>query len=440
MPCCLLPLFSIPHPSPVFLQDWKRVLNPGRARPDPIETALLARASEQERSAVVRASQQARVNAAVDLAAYEAALPEDAVAREAEIGDVSGVEEQEDDPPTQPWHGVTMLDPPSEGSSSLDMGGGNRHSTTEEGTEDGNNAIDRLGSTALVGSDGEDSETDVGASDFTFEFDQHGARIRREEQLEDAGVSADAPTNAVMSEAGGERPTKASRKSRTVRIKTKAPGQEGVDDGETRVVTLSQKSPGIFKATNYFWLFYEVYPATGVSIVPVGQLAREGEAHAILDATENIDADAVQHSNSTYEFAGVDPLKPGLLYAKTLPCFCTICRNPVSIGLLSPLGRCPFWQWTGRWRQHTVQALLNVPEQQQKQRATTTVFVLQMKQQPPQSTYAVFADPRKLERGGHPYLLVESCRHPFKAPKGTKDAWGQTIRVDTWIAEVYWFM
>jgi hypothetical protein len=108
------------------------------------------------------------------------------------------------------------------------------------------------------------------------------------------------------------------------------------------------------------------------------------EAHAILDPVENVDADAVQHSNSTYELAGVDASQPSLLYAKTLPCLCLVCRDPSSIRSVPPasppshtrahthirththttpptthpyrLGvhSCLYWATTGRWRQHTV--------------------------------------------------------------------------------------
>ena len=69
-----------------------------------------------------------------------------------------------------------------------------------------------------------------------------------------------------------------------------------------------------------------------MKLVPVGTLCKtELEAHAILDPVENVDADSVTHSNSTYEFAGVEALQPGLLYAKTLPCMCSVCKDPSSI-------------------------------------------------------------------------------------------------------------
>jgi hypothetical protein len=117
-----------------------------------------------------------------------------------------------------------------------------------------------------------------------------------------------------------------------ITITLKEAGGEELEGGEVRIVTQQAKKPGIFNPSNYFWLYYAVYPAVGVSMVPVGTLCKSDlEAHAVLDPVENIDADAVQHSNSTYELAGVDPNQPGLLYAKTLPCLCVVCRDPSSI-------------------------------------------------------------------------------------------------------------
>ena len=93
-----------------------------------------------------------------------------------------------------------------------------------------------------------------------------------------------------------------------------------------------KKEPGIFSAHKYFWLYYAVYPAVGVKLVPVGQMCKSPlEAHAILDPCDNADADSVVDSNSTYEFGGVLADQPGLLFTKTLPCVCSVCRIPSSI-------------------------------------------------------------------------------------------------------------
>ena len=199
-----------------------------------------------------------------------------------------------------------------------------------------------------------DSEPeDTSAGDFDFEFDETGARLGRDEQLDDAGCSptpASSPrasssaASSVASSAAASssapssstlQPSKAakhSRKSRVITSVHKAAAQEEQAGGEVRVATQRAKEPGIFSASAYFWLYYAVYPAVGVKLVPVGTLCKtELEAHAILDPVENVDADSVTHSNSTYEFAGVEALQPGLLYAKTLPCMCSVCKDPSSI-------------------------------------------------------------------------------------------------------------
>ena len=113
---------------------------------------------------------------------------------------------------------------------------------------------------------------------------------------------------------------------------SKAAGHEEQEGGGVRVVTQRQKEQGIFSAHKCFWLYYAVYPAVGVKLVPVGQMCKSPlEAHAILDPCDNADADSVVDSNSTYEFGGVLADQPGLLFTKTLPCVCSVCRIPSSI-------------------------------------------------------------------------------------------------------------
>ena len=131
---------------------------------------------------------------------------------------------------------------------------------------------------------------------------------------------------------------KLTRKPRVITSTLKFVGQEDRVGGEIRVVTQQAKQPGIFTASSYFWLYYAVYPGVGVTIVPVGALCKsDREAHAMLDPVENV-VDAVKYSNSTYELAGVDSSRLGLLYAKTLPCLCSVCGVSSSIRWL-PLNR-----------------------------------------------------------------------------------------------------
>jgi hypothetical protein len=121
----------------------------------------------------------------------------------------------------------------------------------------------------------------------------------------------------------------------------KESGCEEHEGGEVRLVTQRAKTPGIFTASAYHWLYYAVYPAR-VELIPVGQKCTSPtEAHSVLDPAENVDADSVANSNSTYEFAGVDPKQAGLLFSKTLPCMCSICRDPSSIRCAPALARAP---------------------------------------------------------------------------------------------------
>ena len=203
----------------------------------------------------------------------------------------------------------------------------------------------------------EDSEAEDAAGDFDFEFDEAGSRVHRPEQLEDEGASA-SPSSSSTADAGSasagsasaESPAtppaakaaKRSRKARVVRMTMKESGCEEHEGGEVRVVTQRAKTPGIFTASAYHWLYYAVYPASGVELIPVGQKCTSpAEAHSILDPAENVDADSVANSNSTYEFAGVDPKQAGLLFSKTLPCMCSICRDPSSIRCAPALARAP---------------------------------------------------------------------------------------------------
>ena len=255
----------------------------------------------------------------------------------------------------------------------------------------------------------------------------NGARTSN--TVEEASTSSNAKPLTIK--------TRATRKLREVRITSKASGDESSDGGEVRVITQRHKELGIFTASSYMWLYYAVYPAPGISIVPVGTLAGPNEAHAILDPCENYDADAVPNSNATYEFAGVDAERPGLLYSKTLPCVLPgCCRESTMVSLTHS---CPFWATTGKWRQNTVQPIANVPLQQQKQRLDVRIFRLQMAECEPVATYAVYADPKNLDTGKHPYWLIETVGHPYSAPHGLKDAWFQTIRVGTWIVDIQWF-
>ena len=79
----------------------------------------------------------------------------------------------------------------------------------------------------------------------------------------------------------------------------KESGCEEHGGGEVRVVTQRAKEPDIFTASAYHWLYYAVYPASGVTIIPVGQKCTSpSEAHSIVDPAENVDADSVPNTRT----------------------------------------------------------------------------------------------------------------------------------------------
>jgi hypothetical protein len=53
--------------------------------------------------------------------------------------------------------------------------------------------------------------------------------------------------------------------------------------------------------------------------------------------------------------------------------------------------------------------------------------------------YALYGDPRELEKGGHPYWLVAVQRNPYAAPKGLKCAQGHTINKGNWVVNARWY-
>mmetsp|Transcript_38432 Transcript_38432/g.63664 ORF Transcript_38432/g.63664 Transcript_38432/m.63664 type:complete len:696 (+) Transcript_38432:3650-5737(+) len=413
--------------------DWRAMLSPSLRRTDPIEDAI---AEHLGRAAVVHTPS---TDAIADVDSYQQKMHDTARVCESQA--------QHHEPDVEEQGSVLVnseestsveitVQPPS---GDLQAGLDTTELLEEEievDLDDPNGSV----SSSISDLHEPDSEAEEFAGDFDFEFDETGARVTREEQQEDTGDLASpssvvGPSSDVLQQL---QPTaKAARKSRTVRILTKAAGGECRDGGEERIITQKHKQPGIFTASSYMWLYYAVYPATGVSLVPVGSLAGPNEAHGVLDPCENYDADAVADSNSMYDFAGVDSEQPGLLYSKALPCVAPCCRDIASVSLVNR--QCPFWATTGRWRQNTVNPIANVPLQQQKQRMKTELFRAQMLLQPPIALYAVYADPRRLEAGQHPYWLVETRCHPYAAPRGLKDAYSITITVGTYIVDVNWF-
>ena len=90
-------------------------------------------------------------------------------------------------------------------------------------------------------------------------------------------------------------------------------------------------------------------PSPGLKVVPWGQICKPGECHAILDPTEEGDADEVKGTDSMYEFAGINPnITEGELFTKCFPCHCSACRSPSSVSV--EYDACPNHSQTGGWQ------------------------------------------------------------------------------------------
>ena len=146
--------------------------------------------------------------------------------------------------------------------------------------------------------------------------------------------------------------------------------------------------------------------------------------------------ESVDNSNSLYEYAGIDETQPELLYAKTFTCTAECCRRRDAIS--TEFRGCKFAEYTGRWRQETVQAK---GAGEQRLIATRRLQAREFgEQMSAEHLYAVFGG--YAEKGGRPYWLLWSKSKAYKAPKAPdnkKADDGSTIRGGTWIFDAYWF-
>ena len=79
---------------------------------------------------------------------------------------------------------------------------------------------------------------------------------------------------------------------------------EAVHEGPGPTPTLKQQEEaGVFDANAYFWMYFSTNEKD--TVVPPSQHASKGECHAIItEAEECQDADAVENSNSIYQYTG----------------------------------------------------------------------------------------------------------------------------------------
>lgn len=272
-----------------------------------------------------------------------------------------------------------------------------------------------------------------GAGDFEFVFDETGARVRPEEEAA-REAAADAADEV---EARGTATTLAPRKRRrrVIQITAQAAGQEHTKEGDVRQVEQGPRKPGIFTARRYFWGYYAPANQGGstCTVVPLGQVAKPGECHALLDAAANTDADAVAGSNATYEYAGMDAAQPEMLFTRTFTCACAACCRPGTVSV--SYRECPFMASTGRWHQQTVHSAHGVARVAAQSRQKVQDFA---KRAQPDQIFAVFGS---FTDGGRPYwlLLCKKGAYAYTAPKGLKQEDGSTIRKGTWIIDAHWY-
>lgn len=156
------------------------------------------------------------------------------------------------------------------------------------------------GPAAEMDSDHEEEDWGGGGD---FVFDDTGACVSFLHS--EAVAPADAPAPPADAEAEDEPvPKRRRRQAKTREICFEAPGSEGGGGGDVRVETEGARTPSIFRACRYYWLYFATAPAAGMEIVPVLTLAGPQKCHAILDDTADIDGNPVPRSNSTFEFAG----------------------------------------------------------------------------------------------------------------------------------------
>ena len=180
----------------------------------------------------------------------------------------------------------------------------------------------------------------------------------------------EAPAPATPAPPGKRR----KRAAREVTILSQAPGSEAGCAGEERTEVQQRKAPGMFSASNYFWLYYSTRQSA--TVVPVGQLAAEGECHALLDDAEDADADSIPGSNSTYEFIGARADRPELLFTRTYACACRSCREISAVNL--EYAACPHLSTVGSFQQQTIHQATNVTKQRQKQLVDAKTFASQV--------------------------------------------------------------
>jgi hypothetical protein len=139
---------------------------------------------------------------------------------------------------------------------------------TEDEPMDDPKDTEGTGPAAEMDSDHEEEDWGSGGD---FVFDETGARVG--DSHSEAAAPVDAPAPSAEAEAEEPAPKRRRRRTKARKICSEAPGSEGGGGGDVRVETEGARTPGIFTACRYYWLYFATSPAAGMEIVPVSTFA-----------------------------------------------------------------------------------------------------------------------------------------------------------------------
>ena len=165
-----------------------------------------------------------------------------------------------------------------------------------------------------------------------------------------------------------------------------------------------------------------------MKVVPFGKIAAPGECHGLLDPAEDFDADPVEGSNETYEWAGIDASDSGLLHRRQHSCFCPPCRSPAAI---RPGHRCANVATVGNWRQDTCLSTGGLGKRRAAQRLSIEEFARSLVVDRLYAAVGQWA-----ERGGRPYWLLRtaSVAYPLKVYDRKLK-----LKKGEWVVKVRWY-
>ena len=209
--------------------------------------------------------------------------------------------------------------------------------------------------------------------------------------------------------------------------------QPGAEEAETGVERTQERADPWGKPTNYHWLYFVEGPDVNMTVVPFGQICRPNECHAMLDAAKDFDADPVEGSNETFEFASTNPdPNAGLLCQRQYPCPCPSCRPATSFRADH---RCANVGTVGQWRQATCFSKAGIRKRQAAQKQAIGTFAATVVPEKLYAAVGAFA-----ERGRRPYWLFRTLSVAFKPKPAIKLPRGGTIATTQWAVKAQWYL